>query len=219
MSLATDYRQLGPRIGRVQTFGPAGQPSAIGKMPVSGPLLLGKLGLQGDEQADRKHHGGIDKALHLYPFEHYAFWAAALPDQAHLFHPGGFGENLCTQGLHEENVCLGDIFRLGSGLIQVSQGRSPCWKLNHRFGIGDMVHRVTVSGRGGWYCRVLTEGSVMPDDPLTLLQRPYPVWPLARLFRQLHHSNPDRQALAELAELAVLSPNWREKAANRLKSG
>lgn len=219
MTTATDFRLLGLRIGRVQTFGPAGQPSAISKMPVSGPLLLDKLGLQGDEQADRKHHGGVDKALHHYPFEHYATWSAALPDQAHLFHPGGFGENLCTQGLHEENVCLGDIFRLGSGLIQVSQGRSPCWKLNHRFGISDMVHRVTVSGRSGWYYRVLAAGSVLPDEPLTLLQRPYPAWPLARLFKQLHHSNPDRHALAELAELAVLSPNWREKAANRLKSG
>lgn len=218
MSTASTFRLLGLRIGRVQTFGPAGQPSAISKMLVSGPLLLGKLGLQGDEQADQKHHGGLDKALHHYPFEHYASWAAALPDQAHLFHPGGFGENLCTQGLLEENVCLGDIFQLGGALIQVSQGRSPCWKLNHRFGVSDMAHRVTVSCRTGWYYRVLSSGSVGPHEPLTLLQRPYPDWPLARLFKQLHHSHPDRLALAELANLAVLSPSWRGKAMSRLEN-
>jgi MOSC domain-containing protein YiiM len=210
------FRLLGLRIGRVQTFGPAGQMSGIAKTLVSGPIELGKQGLVGDEQADKLHHGGIDKALHHYPFEHYAAWAAALPEQAHLFHAGGFGENLSTQGLHEDNVCLGDIFLLGSALIQVSQGRTPCWKLNHRFGRSDMVHRVQISLRTGWYYRVLTAGSVMPDDPLTLMQRPYPDWPLTRLFRQLHHANPVPAALAEIAGLEVLSPSWREKALNRL---
>ncbi len=219
MTEIASFRLLSLRIGRVQTFGPAGQMSGIAKKPVSGPIKVGKLGLDGDEQADKLHHGGIDKALHHYPFEHYAAWAAALPEQAHLFHPGGFGENLSTQGLHEDNVCLGDIFLLGSALIQVSQGRTPCWKLNHRFGVSDMVHRVQISLRSGWYYRVLTEGSVMSDDPLTLMQRPYLDWPLTRLFRQLHHANPDRAALAEITDLEVLSPNWREKAVNRLNTG
>ena len=216
MSTATTVRLLGLRTGRVQTFGPAGQPSAIGKMLVSGPLWLDKLGLQTDEQADQKNHGGLDKALHHYPNEHYANWAVELPDQSHLFHAGGFGENLSTRGLNEENICLGDTFQLGGALIQVSQGRTPCWKLNHRFGVPDMVRRVQNSGRTGWYYRVLTAGTVLPDDTLKLIERPCPAWTIARLFQTLNEKKPDRDALATLAKIDELAPGWREKALQRL---
>ncbi len=212
-------RLLSLRIGKIQTFGPVGQPSAIIKQAVSDRIALAKTGLEGDEQADVRHHGGIDKALHHYPFEHYAAWTAELPEQAVLFQAGGFGENLSTLGMDENSVCLGDIFRIGPARIQVSQGRKPCWKLNHRFGIPDMARRVQDSGRTGWYYRVLVEGVIAPDDELTLIGRPQPNWPLARLISVIYHDKPDRNALTEIAELEVLAPSWREMAEKRLSSG
>jgi MOSC domain-containing protein YiiM len=212
-------RLLSLRIGKIQAFGPAGQPSAIAKLAVSGRVALGKTGLEGDEQADIQHHGGIDKALHHYPFEHYAAWTTELPEQAGLFQAGGFGENLSSLGMDENSVCLGDIFQIGSASIQVSQGRKPCWKLNHRFGIADMARRVQDSGRTGWYYRVLAEGGIAPDDEFTLIERPHPTWPLARLISVIYHSKPDRKALTELAKLDVLASNWREMAEKRLATG
>ena len=219
MSAAISTRLLSLRVGRVQPFGPIGQPSAIGKQPVSGRIEVRKLGLAGDEQADSRHHGGIDKALHHYPYEHYAAWARELPAQAALFEAGGFGENLSTLGLVENTVCLGDVFQIGSAMVQVSQGRKPCWKLNHRFGIADMARRVQDSGRTGWYYRVLAEGNIAPDDELSLIERPHPDWTLARLIKVLYHDKPDRKALAALAELTILAPSWREMAEKRLTTG
>ena len=122
---------LSLHIGRARVFGPKGEPSAIHKLPVHGPLRLTRLGLAGDDQADARHHGGPDKALHHYPREHYAAWRDALPEQAALFVPGGFGENLSTHSLREDNVCVGDVFKLGGAVAQISQGRKP-----HRLGRG-----------------------------------------------------------------------------------
>lgn len=209
-------RLLGLRLGHVEPFGPAGEPSAIRKSTVAGPIAVSSLGLAGDEQADRRHHGGPDKAIHHYPFEHYAAWRGELPQLAARFDAGGFGENLSTLGLDEDNVCVGDIFRLGGALLQVSQGRSPCWKLNQRFGTADMTARVLASGRTGWYWRVLEPGVVAVGDAVELVERRQADWPLARLWRVLFHPPMDSEALAELAAMAVLAENWRARAAKRL---
>lgn len=209
----------GLHVGQVRVFGPEGQPSAIGKHAVSGLLKVTVSGLEGDAQADLKHHGGPDKALHHYPLEHYALWRGELPEQGDAFVPGGFGENLSTAFLTEDTVCLGDIFTLGSAVVQVSQGRKPCWKLNVRFGVADMARRVQDTGRTGWYYRVLEEGDVAAGEPLTLVERPCPDWPLSRLWRVLNQSPADPRALAEVAGLEVLAPGWRETAQKRLESG
>ncbi len=123
--------------------------SGIGKTPVAGPLTFGPEGFEGDEQADRRVHGGAEKAVHHYPADHYESWRAELGDLPTLLAPGGFGENLSTVRLTETEVAVGDTFRLGGALIQVSQGRQPCWKLNHRFGVPDMARRVQLTGRTG----------------------------------------------------------------------
>lgn len=210
---------LSLHIGRARVFGPKGEPSAIHKLPVHGPLRLTRLGLAGDDQADARHHGGPDKALHHYPREHYAAWRDALPEQAALFVPGGFGENLSTHSLREDNVCVGDVFKLGGAVAQISQGRKPCWKLNTRFGVADMARRVQELGRTGWYYRILEPGEVAAGDAIALLERPHPEWPLDRVWRLLYQDPADRDGLAALAELEVLAQGWREMARKRLESG
>ncbi len=210
---------LSLHVGRIQPLGREALPSGIHKQAVQGPLRVTRLGLAGDAQADRLHHGGPEKALHHYPSEHYARWRSELPQRAERFVPGGFGENLSTCGLLEAEVCLGDVWRLGSALLQVSQARQPCRRLNLRFDLPDMVERVLASGRSGWYYRVLQEGEVAPEDGFFLVRRPHPDWPLDRLVRVLFSSSASRRDLAELAGLPSLSRNWRERATRRLLAG
>lgn len=215
--ITTPISLLEVRIGGIETFGPAGEPSGIRKQPAAGRIAVGPAGLAGDHQADRAHHGGVDKALHHYPYDHYAAWRAELPQCAGLLAgPGAFGENLVTLGLTEADVCLGDRYRIGSALVEVSQGRQPCWKLNHRFGVADMVARVRASGRTGWYYRVLEPGGMAAGDHLERVARPFPDWPLTRLWHVLFGDHIDTDGLATLAGLPVLAANWRERAARRL---
>ena len=207
-------------VGTAAPFGPAGKTSAIAKRPVDGPLLLGPEGFQGDEQADRRVHGGPDKAVHHYPRDHYAAWRDDLhPAPAVLDTPGAFGENLSTTGLTEADICIGDIWRLGRAVLQVAQGRQPCWKLNHRFGVRDMARRVQTTGRTGWYYRVLEPGPVAPGDALTLIDRPHADWPLTRLLRVLYVDTLDHAALEAMVAMTVLAPSWRTLAGNRLARG
>lgn len=207
------------RVGRAHAFGPNGEPSAIDKQAVATPLWLGPHGLAGDEQGDPRHHGGPEKALHHYAAEHYATWRLELPQRsAACLHPGAFGENVSTLGLTEANVCIGDVFRLGGAIAQVSQARQPCWKLNLRFGLAGMAERVQHSGRTGWYYRVLEAGAVAPGDAFTLIERPCPDWPLARVLHFFFVEPLDRAALEAIAALNALSPSWRDLAARRLAS-
>lgn len=199
-------------IGRLAPLGPRGVPSGIDKQPVDGPQSVTRLGLGGDHQGDTRHHGGPEKALHHYPREHYAAW---LEDGIAADAPG-FGENISTLGMSEADICIGDIYRLGGSVIQVSQGRQPCWRLNARFGRDDMAFLVQKSGRTGWYYRVLEEGTVSPGDMLLLTQRPQPQWPLARVIDLLYTKTLDMEALSALAELPELAVSWRQLAQRRI---
>ena len=192
--------------------------SGIGKTAVTHPLRLGPEGFEGDEQADRRVHGGVEKAVHHYPLDHYSDWRAELGDLQALTAPGGFGENISTAGLTEEEVAVGDTFRLGGALIQVSQGRQPCWKLNHRFGVADMARRVQQTGRTGWYYRVLQTGTVAPGDRLELIGRLAPDWTLRRLWHALYVDRMNLVELEGIAALDVLAEGWRKYAVRRLES-
>ncbi len=196
-------------IGRADTFLRAGVSSAIAKRAVQGPVVVGELGLAGDEQADRRAHGGLDKAVHLYAWSHYAAWRQELPASALLDDAGAFGENLSVVGLDESTVCIGDRWRVGQVVLEVSQGRQPCWKLNLRFGVHDMAARVQQSLRAGWYCRVTQAGALQSGDTMELLQRPHPLWSVARLLALIR----DRECSAAVIEevLALpLTPSWRK---------
>ncbi len=204
--------------GSIRPLGAEGVPSGIAKRPVNEPIRLTQLGLVGDEHADLRNHGGVDKAVQHYPHEHYATWCRDLPAKAELFVTGSFGENVSTEGMTEENVCVGDIYRIGGALLQVSQGRSPCRKLVIRFGAPDMVERVLTSGRTGWYYRVLEIGQVGPGDTFELMERPCPEWSVARVQQVLHGNKIDKGALSLLVLLPQLATSWRDKATRRLVS-
>lgn len=200
--------------GKVRPFRGEAEPSAIGKHPVAGPVAIGALGLGGDEQADRVHHGGVDKAVHHYAADHYPWWRDQLGDHSLLAGPGAFGENISTAGLDEDSVCLGDRFRLGTALVEVSQARQPCWKLDHRFA-ADVLARMVRSGRTGWYYRVLEPGHVQAGDWLELVDRPHPDWPLSSLFALIIGGGAkDRPAdLRALKAVPALSESWQGRLA------
>lgn len=157
-------------VGKIRDY-QGSRPSAIAKLQVEGELTLTETGIAGDEQAEKSYHGGTDRALCHYPREHYTHWAQMFPQQAALFCAPAFGENLSTSGLTEKNVFIGDIFRWGDALIQVTQPRSPCFKLNFHFGISDMSTQMQSSGRTGWLYRVIAGGNVSAEAPLELVSR------------------------------------------------
>lgn len=207
-------------VGRAVPFGPNGELSGIDKHCVARPLRLTATGFEGDEQGDPRHHGGPDKAVHHYPAEHYAAWRRDCPDVApERLRAGAFGENLSTVGVTEERVCVGDVFRLGSALLEVSQARQPCWKLNPRFAHPGMATLVQASGRTGWYYRVREAGQVAPGDELQLLDRLHPDWPLARLLHYLYIDPLNREGLTAMAALTVLPDSWRKLTQQRLALG
>lgn len=192
--------------------------SAIHKTPVTGRVRALALGLVGDAQGDPRLHGGLDKAVHHYPLEHYAAWRAELGGHALLGAPGAFGENLHGLGLTEASVCLGDRWRAGEALLEVTQARQPCWKLDERFGLPGMARRVQQSRRTGWYYRVLEEGCLWAGADLVLEHRPYPQWPLLRLLDLLY------QPVLESADLRAacalpLPASWQRLLQRRIDTG
>lgn len=188
--------------------------SAIVKTPRLGAVVVKPLGLDGDEQADTVHHGGIDMAVHHYPRDHYAWWAERMPDQPLLGAAGAFGENISTTGLDENTACIGDRFRLGTALVEISQGRKPCWKPAHRLGRPALVGEIVKTGRSGWYYRVIEPGVVAVGDALTLERRPHPEWTVARVFGLIvgGAGKSDPASLKALSGLKPLSAEWRERA-------
>ena len=204
--------------GPAVPFTRPGSYSAIAKSPVSGTVTVGTLGVDGDEQGDPRVHGGPDKALHQYAQAHYPLWQSELGPLPVLDAPGAFGENLASSGMTEQDLCLGDQVSIGSVLLEVSQSRQPCWKLNDRFDVPDMARRVQHTGRTGWYYRVLEAGTLQAGDAITLVARPWPQWSLARVIAVLYHQPLDAAVLTDLAELP-LPPPWRRLVEGRLAHG
>jgi MOSC domain-containing protein YiiM len=188
--------------------------SAIAKCAVDMPLRLTFAGFEGDFQADRYHHGGPDKAVHLYPFDHYARWQEEMPDHPRLGTPGAFGENFSTTGLLENQVCIGDRFRIGTALIEVSQGRKPCSVQGRFLDWPKLPARMVKERRSGWYARVIEEGVVKVGNMLTLVERPQPEWSVKRVFGLLIGGDykADPAALNVLAAMTLLHDGWRKRA-------
>jgi MOSC domain-containing protein YiiM len=143
--------------------------TSIYKAPVTGRVRVDRLNIEGDRQSDLTVHGGVDKAVYVYPSPHYDFWRKELPDFDLQW--GAFGENLTTTGLIEDDVRIGDRFGVGSAQFVVTQPRMPCFKLNIRFGRADMIKRFYRSGRSGFYVAVAKEGEIEAGDAISLLSR------------------------------------------------
>ena len=200
--------------GQVRPFA-RGEGSAIAKQPLEGRVRITFAGIAWDAQGDLVHHGGRDKAIHHYPFDHYASWAARAPDDALLGAPGAFGENISTATILENDVCIGDRFRLGTALVEISQGRKPCWKQGVRLDWSQLPALMVREGRSGWYYRVIEEGEVEAGDMISLVERPLPEWTVRRVFDLLiagQHKS-DRAALKALSGMDLLFAGWRERAA------
>ena len=190
--------------------------SAITKRPREGLVQILEDGLAPDEQADRRVHGGPEMAVHLYPLDHHDHWRSELGDTDLLDEPGAFGSNLAVRGLTEDNVHIGDRFRVGTALLEVSQPRQPCWKIDHRFGTKGMVAKIVKSGRSGWYFRVIEFGEAQAGDLIERVSIGEPNWPVARVFGALVAGKATPEDLAALSEMPTLAPKLRERARAKL---
>ena len=201
--------------GGIRPLPPDNRATGIFKSELHNAVLVGRNGLAGDEQADRRVHGGPEKAVHQYPIGNYALLAEAFPEVRNLLVPGALGENLSVAGWDEANVCIGDIFRLGVAIIQVSQPRTPCWKIDSRFGVEGMTRFIDQSGLAGWYYRVIEEGMVAPESEFTLIERGAHEVSVDRLLSTWREHRPAPEVLETIASIPELSANWVKKLRDR----
>lgn len=182
--------------------------TGIFKEPVSDRVMVRSLNLDGDGQADLTVHGGLEKAVYVYPFEHYDYWRSELPDTE--LTPGIFGENFTVMGFREEELNIGDRFQVGTVQLMVTQPRLPCYKLGIRFGRPDMVKRLLASRRTGFYFRVLQEGEVVAGDTLELVSRDANNITVADITQLYTREKIDPELLHRTTQLEALPASWRD---------
>ncbi len=188
--------------------------TSIFKTPVDHPLHVTTLNFAGDEQSDLSVHGGIDKAVYVYPSEHYEYWRREFPQMELPW--AMFGENLTILGLLERNVRIGDRLRVGSAEFVVTQPRMPCFKLGIRFGRPDILRRFLQSGRTGFYLAVTREGQVGAADPIEFLQQAEKSLTVADVVNLYTVDAENQELLRRATETTGLPENWREYFRKRL---
>ncbi len=189
--------------------------TSIFKQPVKGSLQVSSDGLSGNQQADLKNHGGEYKAVYAYPFEHYSYWQQQL--QRDQWEMGLFGENLTLTGLLEEQACIGDIYRAGSVLLQVTQPRTPCFKLGLRMGDKRFVKQFTHSLRTGFYFRVVEEGELAAGDTLELVEKNAQSVSVREVFNCQFFEKSNVSVMRRAIEVDALFPDIRKLFIQRLK--
>lgn len=203
-------------IGQVRPMPGSGRPTALLKSAASLPIALGPEGFVGDQQADRSVHGGPEKAVHCFPVEHYSRLADRFPEATPQLLPGSIGENLSAAGFSEGDVCLGDVFALGETRLQISQPRSPCWKIDARYCLEGMAAFIAAEGIAGWYARVLVPGTVRAGDGLQLVERDASAPTLAEALSCLRLHRPPVASLATIAAAKGIAASWRRKILDRM---
>ena len=188
--------------------------TSIWKNPVQGRIHVSMLNVDGDQQSDLTVHGGVDKAVYLYPSEHYAYWRAQLSD---IELPWGvFGENFSAEGILEDEIRIGDRLRIGSAEFIVTQPRMPCYKLGIRFNRRDMIKRFLESKRTGLYLRVLREGEVAADDAIDFVhkqERGVTITDIVSLYSTDAHN---QELLRRAIDLPALPQSWKDYFRKRL---
>lgn len=188
--------------------------TAFHKGPVTGAVWVAGDNVCGDRQASTKTHGGPDKAVCVYPWEHYSYWRERL-DLGELNH-GAFGENFTLRGQLEEECCIADIVAFGDVVLQVSQPRPPCWRLARRWQRKEFAVQMEENGRTGWYARVIEEGFVEAGTSMRLLDRPHPEWTVGAAHRLVYQPLVDADQIEALASCNALSASWRETLMKKL---
>lgn len=204
------------QVGQIAPLGPKGVPSGFVKRPVSGPVRVSRLNLEGDAQADLSVHGGPDKAVYAYGAGQYAAWAQDFPHHADRLVPGAFGENLTVAALSEEDLCVGDVHAIGTARLQVCQPRQPCFKLGLMFGDDRLPFAMTRNGRSGWYYRVIEEGTLTAGDPVVVVDRPNPDFPLTRLIRFVYNRKGTIEDLFMIAQAKGIASGLRDAAQRKI---
>lgn len=191
--------------------------TAIDKQPVNTSLYLSFGGLAGDECADKLHHGGLERALHQYPAEHYAYWQEKY-NTDNAWQAAGMGENISSIGMTEQTVYLGDRYQWGEAIIEVSQPRSPCFKLNKRWGIENLSVDMQDVSRSGWLYRVIQPGMVSVNEPLELIDRVANAMTITAVCETFFGDPLNNEKLLVLKKQSRLSDSWMEKIVRRLAS-
>ena len=210
---------LSVNVSRPRIILQDGRPISTGifKQAVKGRVLLKTLNLEGDRQADLNVHGGPDKAAYAYSFDHYESWSRELGRNDLKF--GQFGENLTVSGLTEEKVHIGDIFRVGEALLEVTQPRVPCFKLGLKMGLPQFPKQFLHSGRSGFYLRVLEQGMVGAGDEISRVQVGPERLSIRELLGLFYFERDNLEMAQRASRIPALSHSWREELEERLKKG
>ena len=204
-------------VGRPRIVMSHGEPVSTGifKEPVTGRVMLRTLNLEGDRQADLSVHGGLSKAVYVYPSEHYDYWQNELPQMKLPW--GMFGENFTTAGLFESALDIGDKFRVGSAIVMVTEPRMPCYKLGIRFGRSDIIKRFLKSERTGLYFAVVQEGEVGAGDTIELIERSKRSVSVSDITRLYTTEKNNVELLRRATDVEALPEGWRSYFQDRLQ--
>ncbi|TLS38744.1 MOSC domain-containing protein [Pseudalkalibacillus caeni] len=187
--------------------------TGIYKQPVHHEVFVGVDNIDEDMQADLVNHGGADKAVCVYPYEHYEYWAKMLHKD---LNPGAFGENFTVKGLLEDGVCIGDRFEIGEALFEVSLPRQPCFKLAKKFGVEHMPQLVTNTGFSGYYLRVLQEGKIKAGTAIKLVERKHSDITVSFVNNIKYHDRNNIEGIKKILAVDELSEGWRKSFEKRL---
>lgn len=207
-----NHKVIGLFVGTPKELGPKSQVTAISKESVTESLIINKESLEGDQVANLKYHGGPDRVIHHYSLEQYEYLKSVFPEKAQLFVPGSYGENLTTEKLTEADLCIGDIFTLGSAKVQLTEGRKPCSTIDLKYGFKGVLKEIVSSGRYGWFYKILEEGEVRVGEQLEFVERPYPNLNLKKIiFEMFQSKDRDMDFLKEVYVCPALSERWKER--------
>lgn len=203
--------------GGIGILGEEGHRSGIFKRRIEGEVRVAAAGIVGDQHGDTRVHGGPEKAVHHFASEHYATLAAGFPHIADALVPGSLGENIATTGLDERNVHIGDVYRAGSVVLQVSQPRSPCWKINHRFAVEGLSLLVARERITGWYYRVLQPGTIRPGDVLQRTERATERFSISEFWQVVSAHVPEVDDMLALIAVDGLADDWKRRLDQRVR--
>lgn len=201
-------------LPRVVTWGGRTYPTSIFKQPVSGRVMMRRLNIDGDAQGNLSTHGGVDMAVYVYSDHHYPHWRGVLKDESLGF--GAFGENLTVTGMTEDGVHIGDTFRIGEALVQVSEPRTPCHKLAMKYDSPAFPKKFLRSGRVGFYFRVLEPGRIGAGDEIAPVAQDPARLSILEALRIWEKKRPRAQDLERALTCKALSPKWRGQFAEQL---